>query len=68
MDDLIKAMTIFRKYGNPHNPFHCEHDELMVCVVDPEEVSTEDRTELDKLGFFPSSDGEYFSSFRFGSC
>ena len=65
MDDLIKALTIFRKYGNPDNPTHCEHDELWVCI-DSDLVSDEDKEELDKLGFFENSEGG-FKSYRFGS-
>lgn len=65
MDDLIEALTIFRKYGNPHNPTHCEHDELWVCGIDPSKVSEEDAARLDQLGFF--ADDEAFRSFRFGS-
>jgi len=34
MDDLIKALQILRKYGNPGNPTHCEHDTLLV-LIDP---------------------------------
>jgi len=30
MEDLIKALQIFLKYGNPAHPFYCEHDELTV--------------------------------------
>lgn len=30
MEDLIKALQIFMKYGNPHNPFDCSHDTLSV--------------------------------------
>jgi hypothetical protein len=67
MDDLIKALTIFRKYGNPNRPTHCEHDTLLVCI-DPTNVSDEDKAELDKLGFFPSEGyDECFMSYRFGS-
>ena len=52
MDNLIKALKIFRKYGNPDFPTHCEHDILLV-MIDPEKVSDEDKKELDDLGFFP---------------
>ena len=69
MEDLIKALQILLKYGNPRNPFHCEHDYLYVDI-DSSEVSDEDKKELDKLGFF--EDTEYdetgFGSFRYGSC
>jgi hypothetical protein len=67
MEDLIKALQIFLKYGNSENPTHCEHDVLHVDI-DPVLVSKADKKELDTLGFFVSSDGEGFDSFRFGSC
>lgn len=81
MEDLIKALQILLKYGNPKYPTNCEHDELVICGIDPLKVSKEDRAELDKLGFFVSSetndtdeDAEldpegdyYFMSFRYGS-
>lgn len=67
MEDLIKALQIFLKYGNPQYPTHCEHDELTVDI-NPELVSDEDKKTLDGLGFFPSDEGEHFISFRFGSC
>lgn len=69
MDDLIEALTIFKKYIGPNGcyaPTHCEHDEMYVCCVNPSDVSPEDITRLDDLGFV--TDGETFYSFRFGSC
>jgi hypothetical protein len=66
MDDLIEALTILRKYGNPRCPTNCTHDELMVCV-DPGRVKLEDVQRLMELSFRVSSDGA-FVSFRFGSC
>lgn len=69
MEDLIKALNIFVKYGNPRNPFHCEHDYLYVDIPF-EQVSEEDIAELNKLGFH--ADDQYgnggFGSFRYGSC
>lgn len=71
MDDLIEALTILRKYGNPKYPTHCEHDELVVCGIKPSAVSAEDKGRLDELGFIVSTDEDdedaYFLSFRFGS-
>lgn len=75
MDDLIEALTILRKYGNPDNPTHCE---LAICGIKPLDVSSEDRGKLRELGFILSldededhdkEDGEeaYFCSFKFGS-
>jgi hypothetical protein len=66
MEDLIKALQILLKYGNPDYPTNCSHDELHVAI-DPSLVSEEDLATLDELGFFPNEyDG--FSSFKFGSC
>lgn len=67
MEDLIKVLQIFLRCGNPRNPTHCEHDELTICGIDPENVSAEDIETLNKLGFFVDSNGEYFMSFRSGS-
>lgn len=64
MDDLIKALHIFRKYGNPQWPTHCEHDVLMV-MIDPADVDSADVLELETLGFLV--DNEYFKSYKFGS-
>lgn len=69
MDDLIEALQIMRKYGNPKHPTNCEHDVLRV-YVDPEKVSDEDKKRLDELGFSPDDelDGGCFKSYKFGSC
>ena len=69
MDDLIKALTILRKYGNPDYPTHCEHDIMTICGIDPGVVSDDDKATLDGLGFFVGSEfGEsQFHSFKFGS-
>lgn len=69
MEDLIKALQIFLKYGNPRNPSHCEHDYFYIAI-DNTLVSDEDKAELEKLGFFIDSEfgGEGFGSFRYGSC
>ncbi|MCM0236713.1 hypothetical protein J8L13_04715 [Bacteroides fragilis] len=66
MEDLIKALQIFLKYGNPEHPTNCSHDVLYVGIT-PEKVSEEDLEILDELGFFPDEDECGFSSYRFGS-
>lgn len=66
MDELIQALQILRKYGNPPFPTHCEHDVLHVAVS-PEGVSEEDLAALEELHFTPD-DYEGFYSFYFGSC
>jgi hypothetical protein len=71
MNDLIEALQILRKYGNPNNPTYCGHDVLSVSPeIDPDDVSNKDKKKLDELGFFVSTaDGvKVFRSFRFGSC
>ena len=67
MDDLIEALQILRKYGNPEWPTHCEHDELTVDIR-ASEVSEEDIARLDELGFFVNEDDDDFKSYKFGSC
>ena len=69
MEDLIKALQIFSKYitddyGRKH-PTKCEHDMLFVNCVRPEQVSNEDKKELETLGFIPYEDFA-FVSYRFG--
>lgn len=70
MSDLIEALQILLKYGNPKKPTHCEHDILIIGGIDSLVVSEEDKEKLDKLGFFTSNEygAEYFCSYRFGSC
>ena len=78
LDELIAALQIFRKYGNPLYPTHCEHDVLTICYIEPSEVSKDDIVKLGTMGFFLSGedvtddevvaeDAEYFQSFRYGS-
>lgn len=64
MNDLIKALQIFVKYGDPYSPTHCEHDEMYI-MVNPTDVSPEDIAALEELGFTPN--GDTFKSYRFGS-
>lgn len=66
LDAVMEALAIFRKYGNPIAPLHCEHDTLYV-MIQSDVVSEEDKTTLEELGFFPESDFGVFASFRFGS-
>jgi len=69
MNDLIEALTILAKYGNPNYPTHCEHDSLYVDIA-PELVSKEDIIRLEELGFMVGEEefeGGFFS-YRFGSC
>ena len=67
MDDLIEALTIFRKYKNARCPTHCEHDQLMIAEITRDEVIIEDQKRLDELGFFWSESDDVWLSFRYGS-
>jgi hypothetical protein len=67
MKDLIKALQIFLKYGNPNYPTHCEHDVLAIMEIAPGDVSKEDKAELDTLGFFVDESEDCFISYKFGS-
>lgn len=68
MEDLIKALQIFLKYGNPDYPTHCEHDVMYICGIEPDQVSDEDKAELDRLGFFVADEpDDGFMSFKYGS-
>jgi len=68
--NMIEACEIFRKYaGEQYAPFHCEHDTLYVCGVEPDEVSDEDKQRLDELGFIAQeTPPRGFVSHRSGSC
>ena len=65
MKDLIEALTILLRYGNPEYPTHCEHDELFICDIDAAHVSAADKARLEELGFHEHDGG--FRSYRFGS-
>ena len=70
MKNLIEALQIFLKYGNPDYPTHCEHDVLHICGIEPDDVSDLDKERLQKLGFLlpdEDDDDEGFFSFTFGS-
>lgn len=67
MEELIKALQIFLKYKNNKYPTHCEHDVFAVVGISEEEVSEEDKSKLDKLGFFWSKGDECWQSYRYGS-
>lgn len=72
MSDLIKALQIFLKYGDPKHPTHCEHDVLVICEIDPAVVSDEDKKILKDLGFENGNhevneDEPCFYSYRYGS-
>ena len=69
MKQLIEALTILLKYGNPDYPTHCEHDVMYICGIEPEQVSEEDQAKLKELGFNVGREsGENgFYSFRYGS-
>lgn len=66
MEELISAFNIFFKYNKSQYPTSCEHDVLYV-LVSPEEVSSEDIVNLERLGFNIETDLNCFYSYKFGS-
>jgi hypothetical protein len=67
MSDLIKALQILLKYGDPWAPTFCSHDKLTICSVDASRVSAEDNAALRALGFHVNEFDDCFESYRFGS-
>ena len=58
MKDLIEALTILLKYGNPAHPTHCEHDELTICGIDPfPEVLRESFETIHTYDLYPAVGG-----------
>ena len=79
MEDLIKALQILLKYGNPKYPTACIHDELIFNGIDAELISKEDIKKLKLLGIEIEIEGVWdeenehegeenkIYSFRYGS-
>lgn len=84
MKDLIEALQILLKYGNPDYPTHCDHDELRICGYEPEKITPEDVKRLKELGFEVVIEGDLIDpeegedsdvhdesmifSYKYGSC
>lgn len=69
MEDFIKALRIFEKYCDDYHkqyPFCCDHDIIVFNGAGKDDVSKEDKEELEKLGWVPF-DNFGFCSYRFGS-
>jgi hypothetical protein len=66
MDELIEALTIFKKYQTCKWPTHCEHEVLEIMGVSEEEVSAEDKQRLYVLGFLWDRGECSWVSFIFG--
>ena len=66
MSDLIEALTILRKYGNPQYPTICEHDTLTIADINPQDVTPQDLAELNRLGYFVDKTEKCFRSHRYG--
>ena len=67
MEDLIKALQILLKYGNPKYPTVCEHDILYIVGIDLKKISIEDINELENLGFNINIEESEIYSYKFGS-
>ena len=69
MEDFIKSLRIFEKYCDDYHkqyPFCCDHDIIVFNGAGKDDVSKEDKEELEKLGWIPF-DNFGFCSYRFGS-
>jgi hypothetical protein len=72
MTDLIEALQILLKYGNPEAPTFFG-DNYGLCItpeISPSNVTEEDKAKLEKLSFFVTTDCGYelFCSHKFASC
>lgn len=67
MKKLIEALTIFAKYRDLAYPTCCEHDTLYVVGITYDEVSAEDRKQLEELGFTYADAIDVWQSFKYGS-
>ena len=71
MEDLIKALQILLKYGNPKYPTVCCHDELRIVGIEPEIISDIDKLKLKSLGIhldkLTDEQKKYLSSWEAGT-
>jgi len=67
MKELIEALQIFLKYGNPDYPTNCEHDIMYICGINSNDVSDDDKIKLEQLGFEIDNDFNQFYSDKYGS-
>ena len=52
MNDLIEALIILSKYGNPINPTHFESHAMVITEIDPDDVDERDIRLLKNRDFF----------------
>lgn len=67
MEDLIQALLIFNKYSKDEYPSRCDYEVFHICIS-PRDVSKDDISKLEKLGFEADYENDDFFSYRFGSC
>ena len=51
MKNLIEALQILLKYGNPEFPTHCDCETFTICGINPKDITVSDKQKLRKLGF-----------------
>ena len=61
MSDLQKAMSILLKYSDKDISDPYRKDILTLCSISPDKVTSEDKEELFKLGFFVDTNTNQFS-------
>lgn len=66
LENLIKGLQIFNKYGNPDYPIHPAHDIIQMNPLFTEDIiSKEDKQELHSLGFSWSESDQCFYTFKY---
>lgn len=65
MNDLVEALRIFSRYGNPDRPFTMSGPRMIINDIDPEHVSVTDEMELLELGFQVDTNHNHFYTTAF---
>lgn len=66
MKELIEALQILIKYGDPKYPTSCDHDILYIMGIRYSDVSEDDRKRLGDLGFHEGEWDNFYST-KFGA-
>lgn len=64
--DLIAALTLLARAGNPVSPFHCEHDTLHI-MADPADFTPEELAQLEAWSIHADEENGSFYSHYYGS-
>lgn len=64
MKNLVKALQILLKYGDNKNPFIFEYGIIKIVGYYPKNMSEQDISDLEKLGFIWENERECFSCYE----